>query len=130
MRLVLVDASAWIDYLRLGVGPLGSVLERLIDEDRAALCGIALAEVRQGLRPHEERDVLDLFEILPFIETLREDYDRAGAGLAELRRQGITVPVMDGLIAQVAIRNDLPLLENDRHFENITNLERYPWRDI
>ena len=114
MSLVLVDASAWIDYLRSGESPLGEVLERLIDEDRAALCGIALAEVRQGLRPHEERDVLDLFEILPFVETNREDYDKAGARLSELRRQGITVPVMGGLIAQLAIRHGLSLLENDR----------------
>ena len=129
MNLVLVDASAWIDYLRSGGSDLSTILEQLIDEDRAALCGIALAEVRQGLRPHEEKDVLDLFEILPFIETTQEDYDQAGRQVAELRRRGITVPIMDGLVAQLAIRHELPLLENDGHFKHFETLERYPWRD-
>lgn len=126
--MVLIDASAWIDYLRSGTGKLGTVLEGLIDNDRAALCGIAVAEVRQGLKAHEERDVLDLFEVLPFIDTTREDYAQAGAQLADLRRRGITVPVMDGLIAQVALRHELPLLENDKHFEHFNLLERFPWR--
>ena len=129
MNLVLVDASAWIDYLRSGESNLSTILEQLIDEDRAVLCGIAVAEVRQGLRPHEEHDVLDLFEILPFIETTREDYDQAGRHLAELRRRGITVPVMDGLIAQLAIRHELPLLENDAHFRHFEPVAYYPWRE-
>lgn len=129
MSLVLVDASAWIDYLRQGQTGLSTLLEQLIDEDRAALCGISLAEVRQGLRPHEERDVLDLFEILPFIETTREDYDQAGRQVAELRRRGITVPIMDGLVAQLAVSHELPLLENDGHFKHFETLERYPWSD-
>jgi len=34
--------------------------------------------VRQGLRPYEEKVALDLFETLPYLETTREDYERAG----------------------------------------------------
>ena len=128
MNLVLVDASAWFDYLRSGENSLSTILEQLIDGDRAALCGISLAEVRQGLRPHEERDVLDLFEILPFIEMTREDFDQAGRQVAELRRRGITVPIMDGLVAQLAVRHELPLLENDGHFRHFEALVRFPWR--
>ena len=95
MSLVLVDASAWIDYLRSGEGPLANLLEKLLEENRVALCGIAIAEVRQGLRPHEEEDVLNLFETLPYLETTREDFDAAGALLAGLRHGGITLPVTE-----------------------------------
>lgn len=126
MSLVLIDASAWIDYLRSGEGPLPDLLEQLLEENRAALCGIALAEVRQGLRPHEERDVLDLFETLPYLETVREDFDAAGALLAGLRRKGVTLPVTDGLMAQLALRYGVALLENDRHFSSFEGLERLP----
>lgn len=129
MSMVLVDASAWIDYLRSGEGPLSDQLEKLLEENRAALCGIAIAEVRQGLRPHEEQDVLDLFETLPYLETTREDYDAAGALLAGLRRGGITIPVMDGLMAQLALRHEIALLENDKHFSSVEGLERVPWRE-
>jgi predicted nucleic acid-binding protein len=127
--MVLVDASAWIDYLRSGESPLSDRLEKLLEENQAALCGIAVAEVRQGLRPHEEGDVLDLFETLPYLETTREDYDAAGALLAGLRRGGITIPVMDGLMAQLALRYEIALLENDKHFNSVEGLERIPWRE-
>jgi predicted nucleic acid-binding protein len=128
VNMVLIDASAWIDYLRSGGGPLSDRLEKLLEENRAALCGIAVAEVRQGLRPNEERDVLDLFETLPYLETTRNDYDAAGALLAGLRRDNITIPVMDGLMAQLALRHEVALLENDKHFSSVEGLERIPWR--
>lgn len=130
MSMVLVDASAWIDYLRSGEGPLSNQLEKLLEENRVALCGTVIAEVRQGLRPHEEGDVLDLFETLPYLETTREDFDAAGALLARLRRGGITLPVMDGLMAQLALRYEVALLENDKHFSSVEGLERIPWRDL
>ena len=129
MSMVLVDASAWIDYLRFGEGLLSDQLEKLLEENRASLCGIAIAEVRQGLRPHEEQDVLDLFETLPYLETTREDYDTAGALLAGLRRGGISIPVMDGLMAQLALRHEIALLENDKHFSSVEGLERVLWRE-
>ena len=130
MSLVLVDASAWIDYLRSGEGALSDALEKLLDENRAALCGIALAEVRQGLRAHEEGDVLELFETLPFVETTRRDYERAGEELAKLRRRGVTVPVMDGLMAALCLEREMVLLELDKHFAEFEGLRVHPWREV
>ena len=127
MSLVLVDASAWIDYLRSGEGASSDALERLLDENRAALCGTALAEVRQGLRAHEEGDVLELFETLPFIETTRRDYERAGEVLSGLRRRG--VPVMDGLMAALCLEREMVLLELDKHFTEFEGLRVHPWRE-
>jgi len=129
MKLVLVDSSAWIHYLRAGDGALSTQLESLLDENRAALCGIVLTEVRQGLRPHEERDVLDLFETVPYVETTREDYERAGELLAVLRRQGVTIPAPDGVIAALCLEHTLELLEFDGHFEHVEGLERIGWRE-
>lgn len=128
--MVLVDASAWINYLRSGESPLSDRLEKLLEENQAALCGIAVTEVRQGLRPHEERDVLDLFETLPYLEMTRDDYDAAGALLAGLRHDGVTIPVMDGLMAQLALRHEIALLENDKHFSSVEGLELLPWREL
>lgn len=129
MNIVLIDASAWIDYLKSGEGPLSDRLEKLLEENQAALCGVAIAEVRQGLRPHEEQDVLDLFETLPYLEMNRDDYDAAGALLAGLRHDSITIPVMDGLMAQLALRYEVALLENDEHFSHVKELKRVGWRD-
>lgn len=130
MSLVLIDTSAWIDYLRLGEGPLSESLERLIEEDRAALCGIAIAEIRQGLRTNEEHGVLELFEMLPYLETAREDFEQAGELLVGVRRRGVTIPVTDALIATLAIRHGIPLLENDKHFGAVKRLTVVPWRPV
>lgn len=129
MNLVLVDASAWTSYLRSGTGALCDTLETLLSDNRAVLCGPTLAEVRGSLRPHEEKDVLDLLETLPYLDITREDYDRAGELLADLAQQGITLPVTNGLVAQLALRHELPLLENDRHYAHIETLRRVPWRE-
>lgn len=129
MSLVLIDTSAWIDYLRAGEGPLADILETLLEEDRAALCGVAVTEVRQGLLSHEEEGVLALFETLPYLDSDRADYERAGELLAKLRRQGVTIPAMDGVIAALCQRHRLPLLENDRHFAHIGGLQRIAWRE-
>lgn len=129
MSLVLVDSSAWIHYLRDGEGPLADTLEHLLDEDRAALCGLALTEVRQGLRAHEESAALELFELLPWIDTTRADFERAGNVLAGLRRGGITIPASDGIIAAQCLERDLALLENDRHFHEVAGIELHTWRE-
>jgi predicted nucleic acid-binding protein len=126
LSLVLIDASAWIDYLRSGQGEVAAALEQLLTENRAALCGLALAEVRQGLRPHEESDVLELFEVLPWLETTRADFERAGELLARLRRRGTTIPTIDGLMAAHCLERQIPLLENDRHFGEVEGLQLYP----
>ncbi len=126
---MLVDSSAWISYLRSGEGTLSTSLERLLDENRAALCGIVLTEVRQGLRSHEQGEVLELFETLPYVETTRDDYERAGALLAGLQRRGMTIPAPDGVIAALCLEHELELLEFDKHFEHIEGLERYPRRE-
>lgn len=125
MSLVLIDASAWIQYLRTGEGKAASALEQLLAEDRAALCGLALAEVQQGLRPDEEPDVLGLFEVLPWLDTTRSDFERAGDVLTQLRRRGVTIPTIDGLMAAHCLERQIPLLENDRHFREIPGLELY-----
>ena len=130
MNLVLVDSSAWIHYLRSGEGVLSTFLERLLDENRVALCGIVLTEVRQGLRAHEQGEVLELFETLPYLETTRDDYERAGALLAGLQRRGMTIPAPDGVIAALCLEHELELLEFDKHFGHVEGLKVFPWRQL
>ncbi len=36
---------------------------------------------------------------------------------------------MDGLMAQLALRHEIALLENDKHFSSVEGLERIPWRE-
>jgi len=130
---VLADTNVWIAYFRgerakAQEQPAAEVLDRLIGEDRVVLCGVVEMELYQGLRENERSTLEAQFSALAFLETSREDFRRAGHLLGDLRRQGITIPSPDALIAALCLRHDLTLLENDGHFEHISGLKCFPWR--
>lgn len=117
---MLIDTSAWIEFFRAR-DPVASLVDRTLDNGQATLCGMVELEIRQGLRSGEKK-ILTLLRSLRRIPTEETDFAVAGDRLAELRRKGITIPGTDGLIAQLALRNNLPLLENDGHFKYIPDL--------
>lgn len=130
---VLADTNVWIAYFRgerakAQEQPAAEVLDRLIGEDRVVLCGVVEMELYQGLRENERGTLEAQFTALEFFETSREDFSRAGHLLGDLRRQGVTIPSPDALIAALCLHHNLTLLENDGHFEHISGLERFPWR--
>lgn len=126
MADVLIDTSAWIEFLRQSEGAVGDAVLRLLDEDRAVLCGMVELELLQGARPKERRTLADLLQALRYVETERRDFVAAGERLAELRRQGVTIPASDGLIALLCIRHRLQLLTIDAHFDHLPELARLP----
>ena len=132
---VLADTNVWIAYFRgdrAGVQeqPVAEVLDRLIGEDRVVLCGVVEMELYQGVRENE-RDTLEThLSALDFLETERGDFRRAGSVLRTLRRQGVTIPSPDALIAALCLRHELTLLEFDQHFEHIEGLVRVAWRKL
>ena len=123
---VLIDTSAWIAFFR-GHEPLASRVDAALADGSAAVCGMIELEVLQNVRPGEEA-VRSLMRSTLRLRTDEGDYRAAGELLAELRRKGVTLPTTDGLIAQVALRYQVPLLEFDKHFEHIEGLVRVPWR--
>jgi predicted nucleic acid-binding protein len=126
MAEVLIDTSAWIAFFR-GHEPLASRVDAALADGSAAVCGMIELEVLQNVRPGEE-DVRSLMRSTLRLRTDEADYREAGERLAGLRRRGVTLPVTDGLIAQVALRYQVPLLEFDKHFDHIEGLVRIPWR--
>ena len=130
---VLVDTNVWIAYFRgdrapAQVQPVTEVLHGLIGEDRVVLCGVVEMELYSGLRENE-RDTLEAqLSALEFLETSRETFRQAGTVLSNLRRQGVTVPSPVALIAALCLQHNLTLLENDKHFEQVEGLRRFPWR--
>ena len=120
--LILIDTSAWIDFFH-GVEPVAELVDEALADGSAALCGMVELEIRHGTRGKNER-LLSGLTALPRIPTQEQDYALAGDMLAALRRKGVTIPGTDGLIAHLAIRHDLPLLDHDAHFAHVPRLKR------
>lgn len=120
MNGVLLDTSAWIDFLRPGGGALAEQVATLIESDKALLCGVVVAELLQGVRgKRDEAQIGYLIARLPRLPTSEEDWEEAGRLLNGLRRRGITVPLTDALIAVIARRCAVGILTADQHFQHL-----------
>lgn len=123
--MIVVDTTVWVDFFAgRSDEPHVAELVRLIDIDAGvALTDVILAEILQGLRSdHAVRRVdtrLAAFDILR-LHTL-DDFRGAATLYRRARSQGKTIRrTLDCLIAAVCVREDCPILHNDRDFDHLS----------
>ena len=120
---VLVDTSAWVDFLNGFASPAADALAELLqgDED-VCTCGIVVAEVFQGLRRDQGGDTIRRsFEDMTFLEPPGIHlYLRAAELYRGLREEGKTVrSTIDCIIAAIAEDGGCNLLASDRDMDAI-----------
>jgi predicted nucleic acid-binding protein len=121
--VILVDSSAWIEYLRATGSPVHRYLRRLLEDKRpVATTGVVLLEVLAGAR--DESQALKLSRLLSRCALLAaeepSDHEAAAALYRACRREGVTIRrPPDLLIATIAIRTDTQLLHLDADFDAI-----------
>jgi predicted nucleic acid-binding protein len=116
--VILIDTSAWIEFLR----DTGSVISDRVDallDDEIATCHPIRMEVLAGAR--DEQHLGDLRGLLArgsLLPTEPTDYEQAAALYRTCRRSGETVrKLIDCLIAATAIRSAIPILHSDNDFD-------------
>ena len=111
--MILTDTSVVIVYERAQTPRLRQIA---IDND-AAVCGVAVAEMFAGVRTAADemrcRTALADFRVVPIPETL---WESAGRNQAQLRANGVTVPLTDAVVASLALALDVELWAYDAHF--------------
>ena len=127
--MVLIDTSAWIEFLRDTGSPACRHVDDLLDRE-VAICDPIRMEVLAGA--WDESHLLDLRRLLAravVIPMRPTDYEDAAALYRRCHRQGATVrKLIDCLIAAVAIRAGAPILHNDADFHTLarhTNLQTH-----
>lgn len=116
--MILIDTSAWVEFLRETDSPVCNRVDELLAED-VAICDPVRMEVLAGARDeqhlHRLRRLLARATVLP---TGRANYDQAAGIYRHCRRQGETVrKLIDCLIAAVAISADVAVLHQDADFD-------------
>ena len=118
--MILIDTSAWIEFLRDTGSATCDRVDALLARD-IATCDPVCMEVLAGAR--DERHLGDLRQLLhkaTLLPTLPVDYEAASAIYRACRTQGETVrKLIDCLIAAVAIREGVALLHADADFDVI-----------
>lgn len=123
-RTVLVDTSAWIEFLR-GTGSPACVAVRTGIGDRSlAVTDPVFMELLGGARANEHDRVLRLLNEQHYEPVApRVDWLDAATIFRGCRSSGITVRSQtDCLIAAVAIRTGLPVMHHDRDFGHIARV--------
>jgi predicted nucleic acid-binding protein len=122
--MILADTSAWVEYLRATGSDVHLALRRLLTEDEPVLAttDVVWMEVLAGAVDDRQLAALEhalaRTELLPVHGPV--DYEDAAALYRRCRRVGETVRALtDCLIAAVAIRNDVPVLQRDRDFATL-----------
>ena len=116
--MILIDTSAWVEFLRDTGSPACEGVDRLLGGE-IATCHPVRMEVLAGARDlrhlQQLRRLLGRATIVP---TLPSDFEDAAALYRLCRQRGKTVRrLLDCLIAAHAIRSQIPLLHADSDFD-------------
>lgn len=117
---VLVDSSAWVEFLRGNRSVHTAAVRRLVREGSAATCDPVVLEVLAGARDesHAEQLATLLDSCAPLEQERGTDVEEAATMYRSCRRRGETPRVLaDCLIAAIAVRHDVPVLHRDRDFD-------------
>ena len=116
--MILVDTSAWIEFLRDTGSPVCQRVDDLLATE-IAICDVVRMEVLAGAR--DEQHLQQLRRLLARASTLPTEpvgYDAAAALYRTCRQRGHTVrKLIDCLIATVAVRGNVPVLHRDADFD-------------
>lgn len=128
--MILVDTSAWVEFLRDTASPVCLDLDHLLAVELAT-CDPIRMEVLAGARDEAHlRNLRDLLARTTVLPTGPLDYETAAALHRACRRRGDTVrKLIDCLIGAVAIRHGVPVLHADQDFDVLarhTALEIHP----
>jgi predicted nucleic acid-binding protein len=106
---------------------MGDHLERLLMENVVTTCGVVMFEVLQGIKSEGEKNkILGILASLPYVEMTIKLWQHAADLSILLKKNGVSLPFSDILIAAIASENDLSIYTLDNHFKQIPNLKLHP----
>jgi predicted nucleic acid-binding protein len=117
--VILIDTSAWIEYLRATGSPVNLRVRALLgEESEFVTCHPVRMEMLMGARDEDHlRKLSRLLARGRLLATHVGHYDEAASLYRACRRQGATIrKAMDCLIAAHAIRAAIPVLHHDSDF--------------
>lgn len=135
MPKLVVDSSVWIDFFNkktsVEIEHLKNLLLSIRWTSPVTILPVIMQEVLQGIESNQHYNTIkENLEGFEFIQYNPYEFSIKAAGIyRNLRTKGITIrKANDCLIAALCIDFDLPLLHNDKDFDNIakhTSLKIY-----
>ncbi|MEF3167915.1 MAG: PIN domain nuclease [Deltaproteobacteria bacterium] len=118
--MVIVDTSAWIEYLSDGVPAIADKVDLYLDQDLVGIGDLIYCELMQGIRsPRKRREVSSLLLSLPKFDMVGFTMaEKSAANYRLLRSKGVTVrKTIDVLIGTFCAEHRLPIIHHDSDFD-------------
>ena len=116
MARTLLDSDVIIWYLR-GRADVRRWVAWLSAHERPSCSALSVLEVAAGTRPHEEAVTRAFLESLDVIAPRASLTWRAGIWIRDFQRRGVTLDMVDAVIAATAVEHSLLLATfNTRHY--------------
>ncbi len=123
--MVIVDTSAWIEYLKDGIPRVVKKVDQCLEQDMVGIGDLVYCEIMQGIRsPRERSQVSSLLLALPQFNMVGFDIaEKSAANYRLLRSKGVTVrKTIDVLIGTFCAEHGLQLLHHDSDFNLMAKL--------
>ena len=123
--MIVVDTSAWIDYVNGVITPQTNLLDIELDKNRIVTGDLIVTEFLQGFRDDkqylEAKELMESLEYFDFVG--KEIAIKAAENIRKLRKNGITIrKTIDVLIATFCIEHGFELLHNDKDFDQMEEI--------
>lgn len=119
---ILIDTSAWIEsFKKTGNKSLQQLIIKTLDSSQVATTNIIMLELLQGC--HDKKEYAEMKMRLESLELLPANgkvWDTAYNAGYNLKKNGLTIPTIDLIIASIAKSYDYTLIHHDRHFRLVT----------
>lgn len=120
MQEVIVDTCVWIEFFNRPASRDKAEVDALLDADAVVICGVVLAEIVQGLKTGRDvAEVLSHLDALRYLEVSRRTWESVGRTSMALRRRGLTIPLTDIVVAELAKEHGCSIFTLDPHFKVI-----------
>lgn len=122
---VLIDTSVWIEFFRKD-SSAGDAVAELLNKDLVWVTGIVLFELVQGTKGEVEKaHIVSRLTSLRYVEMSVTVWQKAGELARLLKKNGLTLPVSDIILAALALEHNLQVFTLDKHFKSIPGIKLY-----
>lgn len=124
MEHILVDTSVWVNFFKGNKTKACDFLNDNLSNIIITTCPTIVQEVLQGVISDRDKQIVNIYfnNLTRLSEEPYQIAIQAADLYRSLRKKGVTVrKPNDCLIAMYAIRNNIPLLNDDRDFRLIAN---------
>ena len=111
--MILADSNVFIDFWK---SPTDAIINTFANEE-VVICGVVRAELLHGARSDKnKKEIIKMLEAFDELNVEAQDWQEIGTLLYKLRTHGVSVPLGDAIIAYIAIKYNVTIWTNDKHF--------------